>query len=152
MLATVALLLTASTTFSGTSRTSWMRPESFHLVIGMPRAAAMQTLAERGWEVQKGDDADQAIVDYTSTKSLTLQFRKDRLHSIRFELFGLSPEVQDAFAEEKAYLAKEYGNPKPTRSKTTVIYEGMLPNVMAVMTDNGRKGLSLLAVRYFDPR
>ena len=148
----LALFLAAATAFPGSSRTSWMRPDSFHLVVGMPRAAVMQTLADRGWEVKKGDDADQAIVDYTSTKSLTLQFRKDRLHSIRFELFGLSPEVQTAFEEEKAYLVKEYGAPKPTRSKTTVIYDDRLPNMMAVMTDNGKKGLSLLAVRYFDPR
>lgn len=152
MLAAAALLLTAATTFSGSSRTAWMRPESFHLVVGMPRAEAMRTLADNGWEVKKGDAADEAVVDYTSTKSLTLQFRNERLHSIRFELFGLLPEMQEAFAEEKAYLAKTYGEPRATRSKTTVIYDSMLPNVMAVVMDKGTKGLSYVAVRYFDPR
>lgn len=151
MLAAVALLV-AATAFPSASRTAWMRPESFQLVVGMPRSAAIQAIADRGLEVKKGEEADQAIVDYTPTKSLTLQFRNDRLHSIRFEFFGLNSEVQDAFAEERAYLAKSFGEPKATRSKTTVIYDGQLPNVMAVATDNGKKGLSVLAVRYFDPR
>lgn len=150
MLALIAVLL--ATAMPSANRTAWMHPESFHLIVGMPRAEAVKTLADDGWKPVKGRDADELIVDYTQTKAMTLQFRKDRLHSVRFELFGMLPEVQRAFDEQKALLAKRLGEPRPTRSKSTIIYDGTLPNVMMVMTENQTRGLPMLAVRYFDPR
>ena len=147
-----ALVLFLATAMPSAKGTAWMHPESFHLVVGMPRAEAMKTLSEGGWKPTKGRDADELIVDYTQTKALTLQFRKERLHSIRFELFGMLPEVQRAFDEQKSVLAKRLGEPRPTRSKSTLIYDGTLPNVMVVIAENQQRGLPMLAVRYFDPR
>ncbi|HEV7921458.1 MAG TPA: hypothetical protein VGR02_11790 [Thermoanaerobaculia bacterium] len=150
MLALLAILL--ATAMPGANRTAWMHPESFHLVVGMPRAEAVKTLADGGWKPAKGRDPNELVVDYTPTKALTLQFRKERLHSIRFELFGMLPEVQRAFDEQKLLLAKRLGEPRPTRSKSTIIYDGTLPNVMVVIAENQQHGLPMLAVRYFDPR
>jgi hypothetical protein len=62
------------------------------------------------------------------------------------------PEVQSAFEEQKAALAKRLGAPKPIKAKATLIYDGTLPNVMVVMAENQQHGLPMLAVRYFDPR
>ncbi|HKO56732.1 MAG TPA: hypothetical protein VJ276_12730 [Thermoanaerobaculia bacterium] len=150
MLAAIVLFL--ATAMPSANRTAWMHPSSFHLGIGMPRAEVVKVLADGGWQGKQGRDANELIVDYTATKALTLQFRKERLHSIRFELFGMLPEVQRAFDEQRAVLAKRLGPPKPTRSKSTIIYDGMLPNVMVVLAENQQQGLPMLAVRYFDPR
>src|SRR4029077_13590855 len=49
MIALAALLLV--TTFPSSSKTSWMRPESFNLIIGMERDATIKTLTDRGWNV-----------------------------------------------------------------------------------------------------
>src|SRR5512142_2922388 len=99
MLPIIALLL--ATAFPSASRTSWMRPESFHLAIGMHRREVVRILEEGGWKAQKGDDANHLIVDYTPTASLTLEFRKERLRSIRFELFTILTQIGAAFEEEK---------------------------------------------------
>ena len=102
MLFLVALLV--ANPFPSSSRTAWMRPESFRLAIGMQRAEAVRRLTEDGWKPEKGDHPDQLILDYTSNKSLTLEFRKERLTSIRFELFVMIPEVASVFDEEKTFL------------------------------------------------
>ncbi len=154
MLTLLALFL--ATAFPSNSQTSWMRPESFHLVIGMSRDETVQTLQKAGWKPQKGDDAAHLIVDYTTTRSLTLEFHNNRLRSVRFELFTVLHEIGGAFEEEKAYLRKTFGEPKHVKSKSVLIYESTLPNVMAVVNDdpkssNGRKGLGVLVVRYYDP-
>lgn len=145
-----------ATAFPSTSKTTWMRPESFHLIVGMSRADAVARIEQGGWKTQKGDKPAQLIVDYTPTQSLTLEFEKDRLRSIRFELFTPIREIGKAFDEEKEYLRKQFGEPKAVAAKNTLIYDSMLPNVMAVLTadpktEPGRKGLGLLVVRYYDP-
>jgi hypothetical protein len=150
MLAIVALLLFSSA-FPTTNRTAWMRPESFRLAIGMPREDAVRKLKEDGWKPQKGDGANQLIVDYDSNKSLTLEFQRERLTSIRFELFVMMPDVGHAFDEEKAFLLNVRGEPKPLKSKSMIIYDATLPNVMVVQTKDKTKGLGVLAVRYYNP-
>jgi hypothetical protein len=149
MLLIVALLL--STAFPSSSRTAWMRPASFRLTVGMPRTEAVKTLTEDGWKPQKGDRENQMIIDYAGNKSLTLEFQKDRLTSIRFELFVMMPEVAGAFDEEKTYLRNTLGAPKPVKSKAMLIYDATLPNIMVVQTKDVTKGLGVLAVRYYDP-
>lgn len=154
MLTIAALLL--ATAFPSTSQTSWMRPESFHLVIGMSRAETLEKLKEGNWKVEKGDDANQLVVDYSGTQSLTLEFRKERLRSIRFELFTIITKVGNAFAEEKSYLKHAFGEPKALKSKTVLLYDSVLPNIMVVVNDDpkstsGRQGLGVLVVRYYDP-
>ncbi len=154
MLTILAFILAAA--FPSNSKTSWMRPESFHLAIGMNRDEVVQTLVTGGWKPQKGDDADHLIVDYSSTQSLTLEFHKGRLRSIRFELYTVLNQIGGAFEEEKAYLRKTFGEPKVVKSKSMLIYEATLPNVMAVVNDdpkshNGKRGLGVLVVRYYDP-
>lgn len=148
----LALLL--ATAFPSTSRTSWMRPDSFHLTIGMSRVEAMTALEK--WAPKPGKDANEVVVDYSDDKALTLQFRKDRLASIRFELFVFLPEIRLAFEEERASLAESLGKPRKA-TKSILIYDNALPNVMVVANDDpksqhGKQGLGVLAVRYYDPR
>ncbi len=145
------LLLTA---FPSNSKTSWMRPEAFRLSIGMPRAAAEDAL--RKWSPKKGKDANELVVDYSEDKAITLEFKKDRLNSIRFELFAYLPAIRQSFDEERKYLLAAHGKP-PKATKSILIYDNALPNVMVVVSDDpntaqGKKGLGVLAVRYFDPR
>jgi hypothetical protein len=130
--------------------TDWMRLDAFHLTIGMQRAEALNAL--RAWNPKQGKDANELVVDYAADRSLTLEFKKERLTSVRFELFVLLPQVRKAFEERRAAM----GEPrKATRS--ILIYDNALPNAMVVVNDDpksaqGKKGLGVLAVRYYDPR
>lgn len=150
----LTLLLLANASLPSNSRTSWMRPEAFRLTIGMGRGAAVNAL--RAWNPKPGKDANEIVVDYTGEKALTLEFKSDRLHSVRFELFAFIPEVRKAFAEEKQRLRDARGTPR--KSTTAIlIYDQALPNVMVVLQDDpksnyGKQGIGMLAVRYYDPR
>ena len=145
-----------ATAFPSNSKTSWMTPESFGLTVGMTRSDAMKTLVDGGWSTKAGPDGNQLVVDYSNDKSLTLDFTGERLKSIRFELFAFLPEARTAFTEQKTFLRSRLGTPKALPSKSIVLYDGTLPNVMLVLSDdpksvNGRKGLGVVVVRYFDP-
>ncbi|HEV7768947.1 MAG TPA: hypothetical protein VGQ76_28395 [Thermoanaerobaculia bacterium] len=147
-------LLLAATSFPSNSRTSWMRPDAFRLTIGMSRADALSALEK--WAPKRGKDAQEIVVDYSDDKALTLVFRKDRLISVRFELFVFLPEIRMAFDEEKSRLADTLGKPRKS-TKSILIYDNTLPNVMVVAADDpksqqGKQGIGILAVRYFDPR
>lgn len=148
--ATSQVAATAPAVVSTATTTDWMRLEAFHLTIGMQRADAVDAL--RAWNPEQGKDENEVIVDYASDKSLTLEFRKDRLRSVRFELFVLLPHVRQAFEERRAAM----GEPrKATRS--VLVYDDALPNAMVVVADDpkstqGKKGLGVLAVRFYDPR
>ena len=132
------------------SQTSWMRPDAFHVTIGMPKAQAIKVLGENGVKLRDGDHAGQMIADITQTKSITVEFSKERLQSIRFELFTMIDALGAAFDEEKKFLRESLGAPKANTSKL-VIYDASLPNVMAVITTDTKQGLGTLAVRYFSP-
>ena len=151
MLAFALALLTA---FPSTSQTSWMRLESFRLTIGMTRDEAITAI--RDWNPKKGKDKDEIVVDYSGDKALTLEFRNDRLRSVRFELFAFLPQIRKAFDEERIYLREARGVPRKA-TKAILVYDTALPNVMVVVNDDpktetGKKGLGMLAVRYYDPR
>jgi hypothetical protein len=133
------------------SQTSWMHPEAYHLTIGMRKAEAVKVLARSSVTLRDGDHAGQMIADITPTRSITIEFAKNRLQSVRFELFVMSDQIAAAFAEEKRFLRDSLGTPKGIASKSMVIYDASLPNVMAVVTTDVKQGLSTLAVRYFDP-
>ena len=154
---TLLLLLAFVTSFPSNSKTAWMTLQSFRLTIGMTRADAEKTLRDAGWTVKRGKDDNEAVVDYSEDKALTLEFNRDRLRSVRFELFALLPEIRAAFAEQKSMLRKEHGHPKRTvRSSSIVVYDDRLPNIMVVLSadpksDYGKKGFGYLAVRYYDP-
>jgi hypothetical protein len=135
-------------------QTDWMRPDSFHLTIGMQRSDAVGAL--RAWNPKPGRTQDELVIDYASDKALTLEFQKDRLRSIRFELFVFLPHVRKVFDEQRAYLRSTYGAPRKS-SRSVLVYDNTLPNVMVVAADDpksehGKKGLGVLAVRYYDPR
>ena len=154
MIAVLAFLL--ATAFPSSSRTAWMRPEAFHLAIGMSRADTLKRLESDGWKTKPGKDASQVVVDYTDERSMTLGFERDRLNSIRFELFEVLPQIRSAFDEEKAFLKTKLGRPKRVKSKSVVLYENVLPNVMVVVSadpksEQGKQGVGMLVVRYFDP-
>lgn len=149
-----ALALLAS--IAPANKTTWMRPDLFHLIIGMPRAEAVKTLEQSGWKAKPGDDKDHAVIEYSDDKSVTLQFHADRLRAVSFELFALLPEAQLAFLEQKAVLRERLGNPRKTLP-SIVLYDDRLPNVMVVLSadpksEHGRRGLGMLVVRYYDPR
>lgn len=153
----LSLLLAVTAAFPSNSKTSWMTPQSFRLVIGMSRVDAEKTLRDSGWSLKAGRDHDETIVDCAEDRSLTLEFKDDRLRSVRFELFALIPQIREAFAEQKSMLAKEHGAPKKAaKSKSLVVYDDRLPNIMVVLSDDpnseyGKKGVGFLAVRYYDP-
>jgi hypothetical protein len=132
-----------------------MRPDAFHLTIGMRRAAAVRALESNGWKTKRGDDAGQLVVDYAEDKSLTLQFDHDRLKSIRFELFTILHDAPKAFEEERLFLRQSLGQPR-MRSKKILLYDHVLPNVMAVLSadpksEQAQKGVGMVVVRYYDP-
>lgn len=147
----LALLLTLA---APAQQTEWMRLESFHLAIGMKRSDAVAAVL--AWSPKPGRNANELVVDYSGERALTLEFKNDRLQSARFELFLLLPRVRKAFEEKRVSLLGALGEPrKATRS--ILIYDNTLPNVMVVVADDpksqqGRKGLGVLAVRYYDPR
>ena len=147
-------LLSATPSPAPADRTSWMRPDAFHLTIGMPREDALTALAS--WNPKRGKDADEVVVDYTGEKALTLEFKKGRLHSVRFELFVILGETRKAWNEQRARLKETLGAPRKATS-TVLVYDNVLPNIMVVVADDpksaqGKKGLGVLAVRYYDPR
>ena len=148
----LALLLLTS--FPSTTKTSWMRLESFRLTIGMTREEAAKELTP--YNPKLGKDKNEVVVDYSGDKSLTLEFRNDRLHTVRFELFAFLPEIRKAFEEERTHLRKSRGTPRKSTS-AILIYDNALPNVIVALTDDpkseqGKKGIGVLAVRYYDPR
>lgn len=148
----LALLLT--TAFPSNSQTSWMRLESFRLSIGMTRMEAMSVL--KSYNPKEGSTPNELVVDYSGEKAITLEFKNERLQSARFELFVLLPKVRSAFDEEREHLLKTYGEPRKA-TKSVLIYDNELPNVMVVVKDDpdseqGKKGVGVLAVRYYDPR
>ena len=153
----LTLLLALVTSFPSTSKTSWMTPQSFRLAIGMTRTDATKVLRDGGWQPKPGRDGDELVVEYAEDKALTLDFAKDRLKSVRFELFAILPVVKQAFAEQKSTLLKELGEPRRgLKSDTVIVYDDRLPNIMVVLSadsksDYGRKGVGYLAVRYYDP-
>lgn len=153
-----ALLVFFATAFPSQNKVAWMRPESFHLIVGMSRADTLKALDAGGWKTREGKSASQLIVDYTDAQSITLDFRKDRLHSVRFEFFAFLQDAREAFDEEKTYLRKTLGKPKSgVKSKSILVYDNRLPNVMVVLdvdpkTERGRQGIGMLSVRYYDPR
>ncbi len=142
--------------FPSASKTSWMRPESFHLSIGMTRADTMKKLSDAGWTTKPGKTAAFLVIDYTDADSITLEFRKDRLQAVRFEHFAFLQDARTTFDEEVSYLHETFGAPKKMKTKSVVVYDRILPNVMVVLSDdpkseNGQKGLGLVVVRYYDP-
>ncbi|MEO8033995.1 MAG: hypothetical protein ABI837_06140 [Acidobacteriota bacterium] len=153
---TLLLTLLLAIPFPGTSRTSWMRPQSFRLIVGMPRGDALHELEASGWKTKPTKDPNQFVVEYGDDKAVTLEFHRERLRSLRFELFTFLPEARKAFDEETRFLRNTLGDPRSTKSKSIVLYDHTLPNIMVVVaddphSDNGRKGLGILVVRYFDP-
>jgi hypothetical protein len=153
MIAVLALFF--ATAFPSNSKVSWMRPESFHLVIGMKRAAAVKALESNGWKTKKTNTAGQLVVDYADDKSLTLQFAGERLTSVRFELFTILHDAPKAFEEERAFLRESMGKPRQGTNKI-LIYDHKLPNVMAVLaadpkSEQAQKGVGMVVVRYYDP-
>jgi hypothetical protein len=154
---TILLALFLATAFPSADKTSWMRPESFHLVVGMPRADALGALESNGWKTKSGADADHVFIDYDDDKTITLAFERGRLQSIRFELFVILHDAKSAFEAEAAYLRAAYGEPKKLKSRSVVLYDNALPNVMAVLSNDpkseqGQKGVGMVVVRYYDPR
>jgi hypothetical protein len=154
LLLALVLAVTTPTPPAARDQTGWMRPDAFHLVIGMSRTQVLQSLDS--WAPKQGKDRNELVVDYSGERAMTLEFHDERLRSIRFELFVFLPEIAKVFDQKKAYLLKTFGEPR-LATRSVLIYDGQLPNVMVVVSDDptsdqGKKGLGILAVRYYDPR
>jgi hypothetical protein len=154
ILAAAMVLASLIPTTSG--KTSWMRPDSFHLIIGMKESEAVKALEGGGFKVKPGPEKNQLIMDYADDKSLTMSFKKGRLHAVSFELFTFVPQAQIAFDEHKSLLRERFGDPRKALP-SIVLYDDRLPNVMMVLSaspqsEHGRRGLGMLVVRYYDPR
>lgn len=150
----ILLALALLTSFPSNSQTSWMRLESFRLAIGMSRGEAMAAVKQ--WNPKYGKDKNEVVLDYTAEKALTLEFRNGRLSAVRFELFAFLPEVRKAFDEKKASLRETRGAPRRS-SASVLVYDNALPNVLVALaadpkSEQGKKGIGVLAVRYYDPR
>src|SRR6202007_593838 len=142
-----------ATEFPSNSKTSWMRPESLQLRVGMSRAETMEKL--EAWKLKKNGN-DELVIDYADDKEVTLKFHHNRLRSIRFQLYLFLPDAKGAFAEEKEFRRSTLGVPKKLKSKSVIAYTDTLPNVMVVLSadpksQNGSNGLGILVVRYYDP-
>jgi len=152
----VALLFSLVDAFPSPTKTAWMSPESFHVAVGMQRKRVLAQLTGAGWKPHKGKAPNHLLIEVGQTKTVTLEFQHDRLHSIRFELFDFLPDVTAAFKEEAAALVKRYGPPKAgVKSKSIVIYDQITPNIMVVLstdptTTAGKQGLGFMTVRYFE--
>lgn len=149
------LFLAVLNAFSTPTKTSWMSPEAFHLAVGMRRSKAVAVLEGGGWKPRAGKAANHLVVEYGESRSVTLEFARNHLRSIRFELFDFIPAVRSAFAEETADLKSRYG-PAHTKGAGILLYEKGRPNIMVVMstdprTTAGQQGLGFLTVRYFEP-
>lgn len=139
---------------SPSDRTDWMRPDAYHLRIGMQRGEAVEAL--RAWAPKPGTASEEIVVDFSGDRAATLQFKSGRLVSVRFELFVLLPETRKAFDEVRKTLRTARGEP-PKSGKSVLIYDNALPNVMAAVADDpaseqGKRGIGVLVVRYYDPR
>ena len=154
MIALLALWM--ATAFPSGSKIGWMRPESFHLAIGMKRDDTMKELRSKGWKPKKGDKPEELVLDYADDKTLTMLFGGERLESIRFELFTILHDAHGAFDEERTYLRTALGAPRKLKSPQVLLYDNKLPNIMVVLSadpksEQGQKGVGMLVVRYFDP-
>jgi len=147
----------APANFPSLSKSSWMAPESFHLVIGMGQAETLKSLRDNGWKAKEAKDKGQFYVEYDEGKTLTLTFAKKKLQSLRFEYVDFLPSVRSSFTEQKEILADRFGKPRDLKlSPSVLIYDRTRPNVFVVLSgkstsDIGKQGLGYLVVRYFEP-
>jgi len=151
----LSMLLLSGGTFPPRHETAWMRPDAFHLGIGMTRTKAESALRESHWTLRDGKKPGQLIVEYDEQRTVTLEFADERLVSIRFELVDFIPKIRAAFAVQKEALIE--GRGKPDReTEELLIYDQTMPEIYVVVstrhdTSFGKQGLGFLAVRYFLP-
>ena len=157
MLAILAALTLALTTFPTAAETAWMDPEAFHLNLGMPKRQVMARLKNDGLSTTAGKEPNHLIVQYEDGKTITLAFEKDKLDSARFEYVGFIPSVKKAFAEQEKLLARKRGQPSRRVARPVLLtWDEKSPNISLVVstapnTSFGRQGLGFLVVRYFTP-
>lgn len=154
----LALQLATQGAFPSASNSAWMSPESFGFCIDMPRAEVEATIERGGWKSSPGKYPRVLIVQYSDTKTVTLQFVDDKLQSARFELVDFIPAVRSAFDERVAAIEMEagYEGAKQKGDRAVLLFNKTSPNVMVVLStvpndDFGKQGLGFLAIRWFDP-
>lgn len=132
-----------------------MRPEAFHLELGMSRSDVESALNRSQWTLRPGKEPGQLLFDYDEGRTVTLTFEPEGLQSIRFELVDFIPALRGAFDELKAALEREHGRPDRA-TEELVIYDRSDPDIYVVVSTRpdssfGRQGLGFLAARYFRP-
>ncbi|MDX1582071.1 MAG: hypothetical protein R3338_00560 [Thermoanaerobaculia bacterium] len=144
------------TQFPSGSDTAWMEPAAFHLALGDAREEIENAFEARGWKLIEAEDDDEVLVhDYANGKSLTMEFRQDRLVSARFELVSFGAQLSRNWEDVTARLRERHGNPLVEES-SIFITEADEMSVHAVLDDRpdsalGKQGAGRIIVRYFVP-
>lgn len=152
---TVLLFLLLSSQFPSATETAWMEPSAFHLLMGDSRENVSNAFDRRGWKLEPGERADTLVHPYDDTKNVVLEFRDDRLTSIRFELVSFHPQLARDWAEVKKRLRERFGEPEVSRPPL-VLQRTAAFTIHAVLNDSpdselGKAGAGMIIVRYFVP-
>lgn len=153
MIATLMILLASQ--FPSASDTAWMEPAAFRLLIGEPREHLVSSFERKGWTLESTDDADVLLHPYDESKSVVMEFRDDRLVSIRFELVSFHPRLSKDWSEVTTRLRERFGEPEVDHQRLLVQHTGAF-TIHAVLSDSpdsdlGQSGAGLIIVRYFVP-
>lgn len=137
--------------------TAWMHPSAFRIALGMTHREAMERLRHDGRACSPGKFAGEVVVEYQAGRNLTLQFRKGRLVSMRFELVDFLPAMKGHWSSLQANLRRRLGEPSLTPEGIEVlVWNSGSPHAMAALStlrddEFGKQGLGFVVVRYFEP-
>lgn len=153
----LSLAIQAAPPTPAESATEWMQPAALGLETGMSTADVMARLEAEGLTVTEGKVAGEQIVEYAAGRTITLQFRQQRLVSLRFELVDFLPMMRKHWTQLQEELSERIGEPDAAPPGLEVrIWTSKSPNVMAALSmlqddEFGKQGLGYAVVRYFEP-
>lgn len=150
-----ALLLMAVSQFPSATDTTWMEPAAFRLVLGESRDHVLSEFETRGWTLEPGESDEVLIHPYDDRKTVALEFRQDRLVSVRFELVSFRPRIAGDWDDLRAQLRERFGDPAVDQARVQVVNTPAL-TIHAVLNDStdselGQSGAGMIIVRYFVP-
>lgn len=151
----VALLLMAASQFPSATDTTWMEPAAFRLVLGESRDGVRETFETRGWSLEPGESDDVLVHPYDDRKSVAMEFREDRLVSVRFELVSFRPQLAGDWDDLRDQIRERFGEPEVDQPRVQVVNTPAF-TIHAVLNDSvdselGQSGAGMIIVRYFVP-
>lgn len=149
---TTFLLVLLLQSLPTTSEVAWMEPAAFHLKIGQTRAQVEASFARRGWKL--AEEGETLVHEYANGKTVVLEFRDDRVRSIRFELVTFIPRQTAEWSEVRDRLLALHSKPVVESDSVMVFREKDL-EIHAVLQDDpdseiGKQQAAMIIVRYFD--